>query len=212
MRQAAVLLAFVAALSLAGAALADQWQIHRTAAGNAAARAAVITKADIGTNPGWTGGFVKPDLNSSPPCSFQPKQSDLVVIGAASSVWKHSGLELESDANVLKTQAMVRLDWQRSVLDPRSTPCLRKTIAKTLPAGATIVSFGVASLPRLAPLQRRYRAVVTVSGTKLLVDLIAMGKNGTEIQLSTIAPLAAESIVRPAEFEIARRLAGRVRA
>lgn len=205
-------MAVVATLTLAGAAFGDQWQIHRTAAGDAAARAAVITKADIGTATGWTGGFVKPDLNSSLPCSFQPMQSDLVVIGAASSVWKHPGLELESDANVLETPTMVRLDWQRSIVDPRSTPCLRSTLAKTLPAGATIASFGVAAIPRLAPRARRYRAIVSVNGTKLLVDLVAMAKNRTEIQLSTIAPLAADAIVRPAEFEIARRLVGHVRA
>lgn len=211
MRQACFVVATVVALVFAGAALADQWQVHRTAAGNAAARAAVLTRADLGTATGWTGGFTTPDLHSTPPCSFHPKQSDLVVIGAASSVWRHAGLALESDANVLKTPAMVRLDWQRSILDPHSTPCLRQTLAKAM-TGATILSFGRAAFPRITPLARRYRAVVSLSGTKLLVDLVVVGKNRTELQLSTIAPLAADAIVRPAEIRLARRLAGRVRA
>src|SRR3954452_19000855 len=104
MRKAVFAVAIAAALALAGTALADQWQVHRTAAGNAAARAAVIQRADLGTATGWTGGFKAPDMSSTPPChGFQPKQSDLVVAGAAASAWQHTGLELQSQANVLKT-------------------------------------------------------------------------------------------------------------
>src|SRR5437764_8619686 len=97
MRKAALFTAIVAALAFAGSALADQWQVHRTAAGNAAARAAVVSRADLGSASGWTGGSTKPDLTSTPPCgNFAPKQSDLVVIGAAASAWRHQGLELQS--------------------------------------------------------------------------------------------------------------------
>ncbi|HEV2592828.1 MAG TPA: hypothetical protein VGU02_13160, partial [Gaiellaceae bacterium] len=155
MRQAAVFAAALAALVFAGAALADQWQVHRTAAGNAAAQAAVIQRADIGTATGWTGGSRAPDMTSTPPChGFAPKQSDLVVVGAAASAWQHTGLELQSQANVLQTAAMVKLDWQRTVVDTRVTPCLRETLLKQLGAGATLAHFGVVAFAKVAPLQR----------------------------------------------------------
>jgi hypothetical protein len=83
--------AFVALL-LAAVALADNEQIKRTAAGNAEARAAVLTRADFGAATGWAGHRKSPDLNSAMPCgSFHPKQSDLVLIGAAEMDWTHAG-------------------------------------------------------------------------------------------------------------------------
>jgi hypothetical protein len=213
MRRAAFAAAIAAALALAGSALADQWQVHRTAAGNAAARAAVVSRADLGSASGWTGGSTKPDLTSTPPCgNFAPKQSDLVVVGAAASAWRHQGLELQSQANVLQTAAMVRTDWQRSIVDPRATTCLRTTLLKELGAGAKLVRFGVAAFPRVAPLVRAYRGVVTVSGTKVIVDVVAIGKGRTEIELTTAAPLAADAVIRIAERRLAEKLVARVRA
>ena len=213
MRQASLIAVAAAALVFAGAALADQWQVHRTAAGNAAARAGVVSRADLGTATGWTGGTKKPDLSSTPPCgTFVPKQSDLVVIGAAATAWKHQGLELQSQANVLQTAAMVRTDWQRSVIDPRATPCLRTTLLKQLGAGAKLVHFGVASFPRLAPLARAYRGVISTGGVQGLVDVIALGKGQTEIELTVVAPLAADAVVRIAERRLAEKLLARVHA
>ncbi|MFL5900569.1 MAG: hypothetical protein ACJ75S_05165, partial [Solirubrobacterales bacterium] len=76
--------ALAAALVLAGAAVADKEQIHLTAAGQQAARAAVMQRSDLGGASGWTGGSKKPDLSGGTGCAnFQPKQSDLVLIGAA---------------------------------------------------------------------------------------------------------------------------------
>lgn len=213
MRQGVLIAAAVAALALAGTALADQWQVHRTAAGNAAARASVVQRADLGTATGWTGGFKAPDMSSTPPChGFAPKQSDLVVVGAAASAWQHSGLELQSQANILETFAMVQLDWQRTVLDARVTPCLRETLLKQLGTGAKLVHFGVLAFPRVAPLVRCYRAVVTTSGVKVFVDVLALGKGRTEIELLTVAPLAADSVIRIAERRLAEKLVARAKA
>ena len=213
MRQAAFAAAAVAALALAGAALADQWQIHRTAAGNAAAKRAVVVRADLGTASGWKGGFKTPDLSSTPPCgTFHPKQSDLVVIGAAASVWQHQGLELDSQADVLQTPAMVRTDWKRSVVDPRATACLRVSLAKELGTGAKLVSFGTLAFPKVAAFARLFRGVVSVSGTKISVDVLALGKGRTEMELTTVAPLAADAVVRIAERRLAEKLVARARA
>lgn len=213
----ALLLAVGLSLFLAGVAAADKEKVQLTAAGRAAARAAVLTRADIGPASGWTGGARKPDLSSSMLCqSFQPKQSDLVLIGAAKSVWKHAGLEIDSGAQVLKTPAMVRLDWQRTVLAPQVLPCLRSGLAKGLPASQRLVSMQRIAFPRVATYTRAYRALIDVqaaTGTvRVMVDLALIGRGRTEITLSTTAPLLAAATVSPAEVRLARLLAARVRS
>jgi hypothetical protein len=58
-------------------------QIKFNAADQAAARAVVIRRADLGST-GWAGGPTKPDLSSGPTCAnYHPKVSDLVLTGAA---------------------------------------------------------------------------------------------------------------------------------
>ena len=208
--------AVVAALALAGTAAADKEKIHLTKSGQAAARAAVLARSDLGPVSGWTGGTTKPDLSVSVPCtSYDPKQSDLVLNGAAKSVWKHAGLELESEAQVLQSPAMVRLDWQRTVLAPQMLPCLRSALVKSLGASGKLVSFGRTAFPSLAAYARRYRALVdvpTATGpVRVMVDIVLLGRGRTEITLSTTAPFAAESAIEPAELQLARTLAGRIR-
>jgi hypothetical protein len=100
-------------------------QIHFTAADQAAARGAVLRLADLGSS-GWQGGRVKPNVGSGLVCSgYAPKQSDLVLTGAAESAWHRTGLQVRSVAQVLKTRAMVARDWARTVTDPRALACLR---------------------------------------------------------------------------------------
>ena len=97
-------------LAWAGTAAADKEKVRLTTAGQAAARAIVLRRTDLGAASGWSGGAKKPDLSQSMDCAtYEPKQSDLVLVGAAQSVWKHTGLELESEAQVLQTPGMVRL-------------------------------------------------------------------------------------------------------
>jgi hypothetical protein len=202
----------LAALTFAAAACADTWQVHFTSAGQAAAHAVVLKHGDLGTAGGWSGGSVKPDLNSTPPCaSFRPKQSDLVVIGAAATAWKHAGVQLNAQANVLKTARMVTLDWQRTVLPPQVAPCLREGLVKQLGTQGRIVDFGRVSFPRLATYTRAYRAVVDVNGVRVDTDVIVLGKRSTEITLTLIAPSAARTVDEHAEATLVRRMVARVR-
>jgi hypothetical protein len=153
--------AFVA-LVAAGAASADVWHIQFTAAGQAAASAVVVTRADLGAASGWAGGSVKPDLSNTPPCTgFHPKQSDMTVTGAAETRWQHAGVQIDSEATVLGTPQMVELDWQRTVVAPQVTPCLREGLAKQVGSSAKLVSFGRV-VPSYAPRTRAYRGVVEV--------------------------------------------------
>ena len=210
-------LAAVAGLALAAAAFAAAKQpIRFTPAGQAAARAVVLQRADLGSASGWTGGAKKPDLSSDTHCAnFHPKDSDLVLIGAAETDWQHAGLEFDSEAQVLQTPKMVQLDWQRTVLSPHLLPCLRETLAKAGGASAAVVSVARLAFPQVAPYTRAFRTVVEVtSGTqkvRVLIDVVLIGRGRTEVTLTTTAPLAAEAVVRPAELRLARLLASRLR-
>jgi hypothetical protein len=191
-------------------------QIHLTAADQAAARGAVVRVADLGSS-GWTGGRVKPDLTSGPACrGYTPKQSDLVLTGAAETAWSRTGLQVRSIAQVLKTRAMVARDWQRTVTDPRAVACLRGAITKGLTSSERLVSFRRLSFPRLARYATAYRALidVTVQGThaRVLADLVLVGHSRTELTLMLAAPAAAGSSIAAADVRLARVLLGRVSA
>jgi hypothetical protein len=217
-RQTGAFLGVLAAgLLLAGAAVADREQIHLTAAGQKAARAAVMHRADLGGASGWTGGSRKPDLTAGTGCAnFKPKQSDLVLIGAAETVFKHPGVEFDSEAQVLETPAMVRLDWKRTVLAPKVMPCLRASLKTGLTSAEHLVSVRRVAFPAVAAYIRAYRATIAVTSTsgtvRVFVDLVVAGRRSTEITLTTTAPLIAEPAVRAAEVRLMRILVARVAA
>jgi hypothetical protein len=208
------------ALTFVLVALADKEPVHLTAADQAFAHAAVLQKADLGTVGTWTGGAVKPDLNSSFPCgsTFQPKQSDLLLTGAAETVFKQPGISLDSEAQVLQTPQMVKLDWQRTVLAPQVLPCLRIGFAKTATASTRFVSIRRIAFPRVAQYTYALRALFDVksaaTGTtvRVFVDVVLVGRGRTELSLTTTAPFVADASVRAAEARLALIMAARARA
>ena len=215
-RTAAVLGALTAALLFAAAALADKEQIRLTAAGQAAARAAVMHRADLGGASGWTGGFKKPDLSPGTGCAnFDPKQSDLVLIGAAETGLKEhpGGRGSTARPRCSESPAMVRLDWQRTMLAPQVLPCLRHNLEKHLAASEHLVSVRRIAFPAIAPYIRAYRTTIDVKAASgiahVFVDLVLVGRGSTEITLTTTAPLVAEPAVRGAEVRLARILVAR---
>lgn len=221
MQRAALAAVFAAvALGLSSGAMASspgKARVSFTAADVAAARAAVLRRADLGTAGGWTGGARKPDLSTTMSCAgYAPKQSDLVVTGAAEADYHHTGLELQSQAQVLKTRTMVALDWRRTVASPKAFACVRSMLAKSLPAGQRLVSFAKQPFAKLAPYTAAYRALVDVSasGQHVLVvaDIVLVGRSRTELSLSVEAPAAARSSLPAAEQRLAKALLGRVRA
>ncbi|HJQ51227.1 MAG TPA: hypothetical protein VJ838_12005 [Gaiellaceae bacterium] len=203
------------ALFAAGAALAaspSKEKIARTAAGNAQAKAEVVRKADVGS--GWKGGYRKPDLSSSMPCTtYHPKQSDLVLIGAAESRFSRPALEVDSEAQVLRSPAMVRRDWQRTILDSRVMPCLRQGFIQALGSHAKLVSFGVIAFPHVAPLTRAIRLVANVTTqfgpVPLEIDFVAVGSGRNELTLTLSGPTVAGSTLHATELRLARVVAGR---
>ena len=204
-------------LVTAGAVLAGNQtkeKIARTAAGNAQAKAEVVRRADLGS--GWKGGFKKPDLSSSMPCtSYRPKQSDLVLIGVAETTFSKLPFAVDSEAQVLRTASMVQRDWQRTILDSRVIPCLRQGFAKALGSTAELVSFGRIAFPRVTKLTRAFRAVFNVKTqlgpVPVEIDFVALGSSRNELTLTLSGPAAAKTEIRATAVRLARRLAGRVR-
>jgi hypothetical protein len=202
------------ALLLAGAALAEKWPVKVNAADQAAARAAVVKKSDLGAS-GWKGGATKPDFSPSTCTTYRPKVSDLLVTGAAASEWTFAGaLTFHSETWVLKTAAMVKLDWQRTVVHPSFLPCAREELGSD--ASTKLVSARRIALPALTPLARRYRFLVdyTQQGEtiRLFSDLILIGKGRLEISLLSTGLYADRKAVESAEVRLARALVARAAA
>lgn len=213
---AAVVLGALVGLLAAGVVLAatpNKEKIALTAAGQAHARAEVLRQGDLGA--AWSGGSKKPNLSSTMPCkSYQPKQSDLVLIGAAETSWKTQGSQIESEAQVLRTAAMVSRDWQRTVLAPQVLPCLRQGFAKALGSNAKLVSFRRVAFPHVATYTRAFRAIASVTTqigpVRVEIDFLAMGGGRNELTLTLTGPAAVKASMQRAEVRLARILAARL--
>jgi hypothetical protein len=191
-------------------------QIRFNAVDQAAARAAVLRRVDLGSA-GWVGGATKPDLSSTMRCSgYEPRQSDLVLTGAAEADFRRTGLDVRSVAQVLKTRSMVARDWRRTVVDPRALACLRHTVAAQLRANQRLVSFRKIAFPRLARYAAAYRSLIAVQaqGRSVLVavDVVVVGRSRTELTLTVAVPAAARASISQAEVRLARLLLARARA
>jgi hypothetical protein len=220
-RRQPLLVSFLGAALLALGAAGIVWaanpskeKIAFTAAGQAQAKAEVLRRADVGA--GWTGGFKKPDLSSSMGCSsYRPKQSDLVLIGAARTSWQKQVFVIDSVAQVLRTAAMVRLDWRRTVLAPQVLPCLRQSTAKSLGSGGKLVSLLRVAFPRLATYTRAYRVVADVptaiGKVRFEIDIVAFGKGRNELTLTVSGLAKSKAFVRGSELRLARVLVRRLR-
>ncbi|HYY64448.1 MAG TPA: hypothetical protein VE688_07535 [Gaiellaceae bacterium] len=208
------------AVALAACALAvagdGQEPVKLTPADQAAARAVVLRRADLGSS-GWEGGATKPDLSSGLSCpNFHPKVSDLVITGAAQTTFRRSALVFGSLVVILRTRRMVALDWRRSFLAPGAIPCLRRTMSKALGSSGRLVSFTKLPFPRVTPRTALYRAVIAVQAggraVRVITDLVFAAKSRTEITLNVAAPASAANAVSAAERRLVRVLVRRARA
>ena len=207
-----------AALVAAGAVPAEnpgKEKIARTAAGNAQARAEVLRRADLGK--GWSGGFTKPDHNSPPACSYRPKQSDLVIVGAADTTWDKPAYQIESEAQVLRTAAMVRRDWRRTVVAPQVLPCLREAFAKLLGSRGKVVAVRRVAFPHLTTYTRAWRFLAKIKdgsgGTvPFESDFVALGAGRNEVSLTLTASGAGRASLHADALRLARVLAHRIRS
>ena len=214
-------LAVLAAAVAAGSALAatgDREQHEFNAADQAAAKSAVIVRADLGST-GWTGGAKKPDLSPPVPCAnWNPKQSDLVLTGVAETDWKHAPIEIDTEAQVLQTAAMVKLDWQRTVADPHAIPCLESQLKKSLAAAKTtkFVSFKRISFPHIGTYSRAYVTTVDVTsnGTimPVVIENVVVGSKRTEITMTSTTLKTLQPALAAEDIRLARMLVARAKA
>ncbi len=197
-------------------AATERPQIRLTPAGQAAALASVMSRADLHMPSGWTGGAVKPSIIPFPPCpGFSPKQADLVLNGVAETTFRHStGIGFNTIAQVLQSAKMVRLDWQRTVLDPRVAGCLRyRMVRDTRSTKYTFISLKPLAFPRIAPFTSAYRVIyddrTRAQKVRIFLDLVTFGRGRTEILMSTTGPLIGAAGVLDAEIRLAQILIAR---
>jgi hypothetical protein len=210
------------ALLCVSAAGADKVRTTLTAEGQADARAVVIERADLdGVWTGaastgvWTGGAYNPPGSSATSCpGYHPKLSDLVAIGDAGTRWKTTGIEIMSAATVMKTAAMVRLDWRRN-FTPKLLPCLRHSIETSAhSASQRLVSVRKIAFPHVAPRTFACRTLIDVKTATATVrgmaDVLFFAKGRTEFVLSYIGLAKDAKAARQTEIMLARLLAARV--
>ncbi|HEY3185619.1 MAG TPA: hypothetical protein VGJ77_22435 [Gaiellaceae bacterium] len=210
------LVAVLAALAIVSAALAAGPIVRKNAADEALARSTVVQRADLGGT-GWKGkvtAVAKPEPLSCP--GFSPKQSDLVVTGAAASEWQNQATNISSEADILQTAGMVRLDWSRTIRPPL-VKCLAKAFTGSS-GGTTVtaVSAQKIAFPQVAPLTAAYRVVAEVSDSgqtvRVVSDVILLGKGRSEATLTFLGPEAGKAAMVAAERRIARIVASRLRS
>ncbi|HTR33053.1 MAG TPA: hypothetical protein VMH47_04170 [Gaiellaceae bacterium] len=215
------LVTVVAAAAAADAfgAAGDKEQHKFTAADQAAAKTAVVQKTDLAATAGWTGGAKKPDLSPPTPCAnYDPKQSDLVLTGAAETDWKNTGLELDTEAQVLQTAHMVALDWQRTVADPAAIACTKTTVQKNLSGGGGVkfVSFKRIAFPSVGTHSRAYLTTIEVTsqGTTvpITVEDVLIATKRTEITITSTTAKVAQAAVAQADVRLAKILVARAKA
>lgn len=112
-------------LALCGAALADNYQFDRVPGDDAAAAAIAVKATDAPTGLKLTGGPTKPDETpTTDSCNgIRPKESDLVVTGAAATDLSARAVSVHSEVELFKTTAMAATDDRRQMPMLRSAAC-----------------------------------------------------------------------------------------
>ena len=206
---------FASSLLLAASALAaERIPFKATAADQAAAKAAVIQRTDL-TGP-WTGGAIKPQFDSDTGCpDWKPKQSDLLITGAAAATYTTPGLQITSEVDMLQSTKMVVLDWQRTATNPRAFGCMQKKLVKAINSPQrTLVSFSKLPFPRLTAQTMAFRALIDVktNGTtqRVVYGFIGIGKGRQEVSLQTTVSYANRAQGKAIEVGLARIVVARL--
>jgi hypothetical protein len=214
----AVSAALVASATVAAGLAGDggRAKVRLTARDQAVARAVLIRRSDLRPSAGWTGGRIRPDL-TPPTCpNYHPKQSDLVVTGAAAVTWRMSGptfRQFGSEATVLRTRRMVRLDWQRSTSRPAALlSCLRQTLVKAFGSSARLISLETLDVPPIAPCALAFHAMLVVRGQRGVFEDIGLCRGRTEIEVTAFGLTRDEQSLSAAALRLARLLVRRARA
>jgi hypothetical protein len=197
---------------------ADQARYDPTRAGDAAARAALITKADLHLRPSWSwSGFVEGQSAAAHQgcAAFHPRASDLVLTGDVAAVYTRSGFQFVTQVQVYQSAEMLAIEWRRSVQSAGALECQRSAAMKAASASARLVSVGRLRFRRVTTRTTAYRAIYDTIGkagrTRRVLDFVFLGRGTTEISLTASWPLASTAYGDAAEAHLARVLASRIR-
>jgi hypothetical protein len=216
-----LLLAALSGLVVTGAALADPLdpKVKYTAAGQAAAKAALLTQGDLG--PAWTNrSTAEPSSLKAPICpQLRPNYSKLTIVGHAESVFDNGngGFQVTSDVEVWKTKKQA-VQHMNALLKPALAGCIRYSLLKSVGQAETVtlLKTKVRKLGKFADVSVSYRVPVAIKVGKQSVvvnsDYIFIRKGATEIYINVTAPSTNPAQVDEFEKRIARTLAARIHA
>jgi hypothetical protein len=198
----------------AAAANPNRETIKLNAADQAAARAVVIKKTDLGVAGVWQGGRTKPDLSPDPTCpNYHPDLSRFVVTGAAASDWKSGLSEIQTQTDVLQTAQMVRKEWQLQIQAPGALACLRTILRQQFASGgARLVSFMRIPFPHVATYTIAFRIVAASNALKVVIEVALFGRSRTEVELTLAGAYGARGAIASETKRLARILAARIEA
>jgi hypothetical protein len=216
-----LLLAALSGLVVTGAALADPLdpKVKYTAAGQAAAKATLLTQSDLG--PAWTNrSTAEPSSLKAPICpQLRPNYSKLTIVGHAESVFDNGngGFQVTSDVEVWKTKKQA-VQHMNALLKPALAGCIRYSLLKSVGQAETVtlLKTKVRKLGKFADVSVSYRVPVAIKVGKQSVvvnsDYIFIRKGATEIYINVTAPSTNPAQVDEFEKRIARTLAARIHA
>ena len=190
-------------------------QRHYTAADQALARSVVLKVSDLGSASSWRGGISPAETSQPRSCpNFHPRQSDLVITGDVQSDFTQvtGSLQYHDEAQIMRNSKMVRLDWNRNVVNPAAISCLRTFFVQNLVADQHFVSLTRIPVPHFATYTAGYRALVDQNGVRNMIDVLFVGRDRTELTFETSAPYADHTKVEQSELRLAKRLIARAPA
>jgi hypothetical protein len=207
MRTAAVASVLGAALVLAAAAPAafdpKEPQQRHTAADTRLAKSLALKQSDLAS--GWR---VDRSKDTSPPCSVEPDESNLVQTARIDPTftWRDGLTNLGSEVDIFRTSAQARTDWRLSTLALMKA-CVLEAARSGVGKGVqvTIVSAERLPAPHVAERNLHYRIVFAVHGKQtvpIVVDLVALGRGRTTVVLHAL------TVDRPLPAAVEKTLVG----
>ena len=205
-------------LVFAGIAWADKEkiQLQLKSDAQAAARATLLKRADLGTvldrQDEQAGLLLGDAVLELPPEAVRPR-STTAPPRLAGAIRPPS--RSHHRPRFWRRPTMVALDWQRTVQDSRVLQCLHTELAKGLPAETKLAPFKRIAFPRLSPHSAAFRALVDVKAptatVRMMFDFVLVGHGRTEISLTVTAPAAAAAAVRGLELRLAQLMISRAK-
>jgi hypothetical protein len=213
-----VLFAAAACAFASVASAADSWpKFQPNAADQALAKKSILKLSNFTPGSGWatapfdsSGGSGSGSSGDTPQCNnaaFNPVGE--IQTGTARSSFKAPGVQVWSEADVMKTVAMAKHDAKVATSGAILT-CLQAATKKNLPAGMRTRSVTHLAFPAIGDWSTAYRVIFDVSSNGKTVpvqlDMVFVLNDRVEITLMQASPFAISSLAKAAEERLAQQL------